>query len=725
MTVTHPAFEQEAKYVEEAHALLERGFADREADFKQYSASSRATAQAMRRALAILRESRGHGQLVFGRIDREGQPTYIGRRRVYDAERNLRVIGWHAPAASVFYEATPEDTLGVELKRVFVERDQALEKIIDEIVAESAASIASGTEPAWGDSLLQELERSRDGAMREVVATIQAEQYAIIRAPGDRPLVVQGGPGTGKSVVGLHRAAFLTFNSPELRAAGILVVAPSLAFLSYIAGVLPSLDATSVDQIDLDSLYGGDAVAGHLDGDIAERVKGGAAMAEVLRRALDQRIGQNVADLEFRLGIDRITLPASVVQSLLNEALSRDLPRNEARDVFRNLLSRRAADAHALEQRENRRAVRVNEATIRRLSSFTNVVDRLWPTFTPEELLRSLYGTQSWLVAAADGVLPVDERSSLYREPKQSIADEPWTRADLPCLDELSFLLNGPSITYGHIIIDEAQDLSPMFARALARRCPSGSMTVLGDLGQATGPWVRTSWGELTGHLSSRDAEERTLSIGYRVPRDVLELAAAQLVVAGADVPVPQSVRTGFGHPVIVEAQNLATTGVERAASHAEAGLKVGVIVPDADVDNVMAAAGEQAGDGETGDLSKSITILSAVASKGLEFDVVVLVDPASIAGQSVHGARLLYVAMTRCTKSLEILHDGRLPDGFPMRSSRPNSESMPPEPVNQPLVRESTADDLMEQFNRLTEGDQDLVRSIVARLLSTSKDDE
>ncbi|MCW2903279.1 MAG: helicase, partial [Streptosporangiaceae bacterium] len=292
--VEHADHEREQAYVTRAYELLDKGLASVEHTYRSYDEGNRATATALKRALEILRNSRGSGQLVFGRIDRDGEPLYIGRRRVHDEAKNLVVASWHAPAAQVFYEATTEDPRGLELKRVFSEQDRVLSKVVDEITAATAADLGdpelNGPTPI-SDALLNELDRSRDGAMREVVATIQAEQFRIIRARRDQVLVVQGGPGTGKTVVGLHRAAWHAFNDEGLRRAGILVVAPSTAFLSYMSGVLPSLDASDILQVDLRSLYAGEASAHRVDAVEAARVKGSAAMASVLRRALDGRRG--------------------------------------------------------------------------------------------------------------------------------------------------------------------------------------------------------------------------------------------------------------------------------------------------------------------------------------------------------------------------------------------------------------------------------------------------
>lgn len=729
----HPELDLEQQYVTRSYQLLDKGLADVEHTYASYQEGNRATAAALRRALDILRNSRGSGQLVFGRVDRNGEPLYIGRRRVHDESKNLVVASWHAPAAQVFYQATPEDPRDLELKRVFVEQDRILSRVVDEITAASVrdAQDAEASSPTpVSDALLIELDRSRDGAMREVVATIQAEQFRIIRAPRDRVLVVQGGPGTGKTVVGLHRAAWHAFNDEGLRRAGILVVAPNTAFLSYMSGVLPSLDASDVLQVDLASLYPGEAMATGTDPVGVARVKGSAAMAQVLRRALEARRGWGDDDLEFSLGGARTTLAADRIRYLVADVAARDLPHNQARDVLRQSLSAAAYAAYAGAQAAAGRAVIATEPAIRRLSTFNNALDRMWPTFTAEELLRGLYGTQSWLVEASDGLLSADERAGLYREPRPSIGDEPWTDGDLFCLDELSYLLNGEIRTYGHVVVDEAQDLSPMQARALARRCPSGSFTVLGDLAQATGAWIRDSWSELTTHLSASETVVETLTIGYRVPSAALELAARLLPLISPNLEAPTSVRLGAGDPTVHIAgeDSVEDRAMSLAAADVEDGRTTAIVVPDSSFDSLLdryLAAGTTLGNGREGDFSHPLTLVPATSVKGLEFDSVVLLGPTELARSAVDGRRLLYIAMTRCTQVLRLVDEGVLPDGLDhLVPSGPGLDVPEVEAIEgdgqraEELVDPDELDALVELVTRLGDDDRALVMALARRLL-------
>lgn len=743
---THPEIGVEQEYVDRAYALLDKGLGDAERSMAEFTALHRSTAQAMQRALRILRESRGTGQLVFGKMVADGETLYVGRRRVRDEAYEPVVVSWHAPAAQRFYEASPADPLGVDLKRVFSEEERRLVRVLDEIVAAAAADATTveGLGTSFSDALLLELDRARDGAMRDVVATIQAEQFAVIRAPFDRVVVVEGGPGTGKSVVGLHRAAWLAFNHESLRRDGVLVVAPSTAFLTYVSGVLPSLDVTDVDQVELQRLYAGEADLRGIDDPETARVKGSSAMADFLAVGLAQRIGWGHDDLVLSLGADRVRVPARMVQAAIEEARGRDLSYLDGREVLRSLLARRATEVHRADQEAAGRPARANEATIRRLAAFTNAVDRMWPSFTPEDFLRSLYSTQSWLVAAAEGLLTPAERARLYRPAASAIAEEAWTEADLFCLDEIAYLLTRDVVTYGHLVVDEAQDLSPLQARALRRRCPSGSMTILGDLAQATGVWLREDWHELTEHLSDAPSVVQSLSIGYRVPAPVLELAAAQLPLAGGRLHAPRSIREGAGAPVIEHhlAADLAAAVTATCAASIDAGRSVGVIVSDRDFDDwaqslAANAEGLVIGDGRDGDFSAPVTLVPRSGAKGLEFDTVILVEPAQLAEESLHPPRSLYVAMTRCTQALVVLHSAELPPGFsqqvdvlettgePHLAASPDSEAgTGSRDTDLGAGPYDPSTDLSDLIKRLSPADRALVRQLVLRLANDNDDE-
>jgi DNA helicase IV len=284
-------------------------------------------------------------------------------------------------------------------------------------------------------------------------------------------------------------------------------------------------------------------------------------------------------------------------------------------------------------------------------------------------------------------------------------------------LDEVSYLLNGDVMTYGHIVLDEAQDLSPMEARALARRCPSGSFTVLGDLAQATGVWVRDSWEELTQHLSSTETSVSTLTIGYRVPAPALDLAARQLPLVSSHLAPPLSIRRGRGEPQFwhTSSDDLPDDALVLAERYREEGLTSALIVPDDLYDRVLGAAADQeakVGDGRDGDFSLEITVVPASLCKGLEFDVVILVEPSLVAAQSVQGARQLYVAMTRCTQQLDIVHSEPLPPGL--------GELNEIDEVDEIDAGSPTLSELLEL---LSEADLAIVEGLVRRLVVPARE--
>ena len=733
MTQNHPDLVVEQNYLDQAHSLLARGHADTETTIASFVPSDRASAAALQRALDIIRDSRGTGSLIFGRADSLDGSLYIGRRRVYNENKDLRVISWHTPAAAPFYQATPEEPCGLLLKRTIIEEDRRIVRLIDEIVAATASEVTTGTPAAFGDALLAELERSRDGAMRDVIATIQAEQYRIIRSEAQGTVVVQGGPGTGKTVVGLHRAAWLAYNHEDLRRRGMLIVAPTTTLLTYISGVLPLLGVTDVMQVHLPALYAGGTTATRGEALVAEGVKGSRQMAYLLRNALSNRINTSPDDIAFSVGADRIRIPADQVRDLVVDVQSRNIPHNEARDLLRQTLAQTAHREYAIHQKEMGRPAVATESTIRRLTTFTNALDRLWPRFTPEDLLRSLYGTQSWLIEASQDVLSADERAALYREPAAAIADESWSNADIYCLDELSSMLDGPPVPYGHIVVDEAQDLSPMQARALSRRCPTGSFTLLGDLAQATGPWVRDSWDELLAHIDAPSHTVETLTIGYRVPAAALDLAARQLPLISPLLTAPQSIRPGRREPTILRAAPEVVAIEVGLLIHSllSESLTTAVVVDDSVYDRWLAELRMNnipVGDGRDGSFAGSCTLVPATLTKGLEFDAVVVVEPDEIVRSSSQGRRILYVAMTRCTQELHLVHTQPLPLGLDhldlpettavdVESSNSTSSGAPRSHLEATSPNEHLLDAVTARLRTLSDTDLLLVASIVDRL--------
>jgi DNA helicase IV len=482
--------------------------------------------------------------LCFGRIESDGGDSwYVGRRHVEDEEADPVVVEWRAPVALPYYRAGWDDPMGLVRRRQFVVDGAELLSIGDDTFGE-----ASGRPDGGGlrgrDALLVELERARSGEMIDIVATIQPEQDQVIRSDAVGVLAVQGGPGSGKTAVGLHRAAFLLYGDDAMARANILVVGPNRTFLRYIAQVLPSLGEDAVVQSTLVDLVpevqGGPA--GDDDAEV-ERIKGDGRMATVLRQALAARRSHHPDDLVVLLGVRRLSVAAAVVNAAVDRIAARPLPYAAGRDVLRGqLLTLVAARFEELTGAPPPDGVSF-ERSVRNEAGLTSALDLRWPSVPPATLVADLLGRPAALAAAADGVLEPEEQRLLRRRRARA-----WTRSDAALVDEAKDLIAGQSRVYGHIIVDEAQDLSPMQLRMLARRCPSGSMTLLGDLAQAVGVWGRRDWGDVGAGLGA-PVRVVELRLGYRSPGQVLELANRLLPEAAPDVAPTLAVRPGRSAP--------------------------------------------------------------------------------------------------------------------------------------------------------------------------------
>jgi DNA helicase IV len=616
---------------------------------------------AMRRRIAALGDSAR--PLVFGRIDEEsGDRWYVGRRHVEDEHNDPVVVEWRTPVAEPFYRARPGEPHGLVRRRHLMVEDRRVLSIADDLFGDGEAVAELGeVRLRGGDALLAELERSRTGLMLDIVATIQVEQDEVIRAPLEGVLTVQGGPGTGKTAIGLHRAAYLLYNHPELAREEVMVLGPSRAFLGYIAQVLPSLGEEAVLQVTLADLVPDVAVRGD-DQEAAQVVKGDARMARVIANAVEQRRGTLAEGFVVRVGFEHARVEPEDVDELVAEQVARDVPYKAARAALRtrlvNLVDRRMRSLVA-DRRDLTKSIRA-DAGVRA------ALDTVWPAVSPSTLVRELLSDSARLAAAADGILDRAEQEAIRRARSAK-----WTTADLALLDEARDLLEGHTPTYGHVVVDEAQDLSPMQLRMIGRRAPAGSVTVLGDLAQATAAWTHSSWGEVASHLATpAGTTARELTLGYRVPGRVLEFAARLLPDAAPMVPATESVRPGRHAPRVVAAtpEDLLAVAAEEAAALAAEGLLVGCVVAvDAEADTVAAfgAAGVEFGTAERDGILKRVTVLAAPTAKGLEFDAVVVVEPAAIAGHDARGLRLLYVALTRPIQRLTVVHAASLPDAL------------------------------------------------------------
>jgi DNA helicase IV len=590
---------------------------------------------------------RAEEALCFGRIDVESveKPLYVGRRWVQDDD-GVIVVNWQAPAARPFYTATPAEPHGVTLRRRFRLAGRTLTGISDEALDGSLVDAVSTLD----DFLLEELERVRDSRMRDIVATIQADQYGLIARAPEPPLVIQGGPGTGKTAVGLHRASYLLFSHrAELRR--VLVVGPNPVFMDYVSHVLPALGEDAVDQRAVAELVE-DAPVTVLDPPDVERLKADLRLAEVVSRAVELRSVGTPRELVVRLEGVFVGVRERDVAELLEEARTELGLSVAARERFRmDVLRRFYADYGDRLGGLAVRAFDEIERALRKDGLLNRFLDDVWPAPRPEQVVRQLLGSRERLAEAADGILDADEQALLRR------ARSGWSAADLPLLDEARALLRGTDARYGHVIVDEAQDLTPMQLRMISRRV-AGAFTILGDVAQATGPVAYARWEELLRYLpEGEQAETEELRHAYRVPREIMQLALPLLEHIAPDVEPPVAYRSGAEPPTIVRGEPPLERAFEEAARFAGAEGLLAVIAPRSLRGDAEAAPGSLFDDSR-------ISVLTPREAKGMEFDHVIVVEPALIVEESAggQGLRELYVALTRPTTTLVVVHSRPLP---------------------------------------------------------------
>ncbi|HWB36301.1 MAG TPA: UvrD-helicase domain-containing protein, partial [Rugosimonospora sp.] len=490
-----------------------------------------------------------------------GENFYIGRQLITDGDKQVLVISWTSPLGKRYYTVDPADPQDITRKREFhctgntinSYADVLFEALTRELVAQAGAAAEAAVTGAgegeagaageirFSDALLAELERERGPELRDIVATIHATQYELISAPLEEVLVVDGGPGTGKTVVTLHRVAWLLANHPDrVTPEQVLVVGPNQTFVSYTELVLPSLGTVTVDQQEIGALAPR-VRRGRPEPDELARLKGDIRMAGLLARALDARIGTPEAVERIAISGGYLVLAGDEVSRAVAAARMADLPYAQRRERLRATL--RAM----VEQRLG------GVLPAGRVPSLDALLGRLWPSLTAPALLADLFNSRRRLAAAGTGHFTDLEVAALHRRAADRISREVWSEADLALLDEAEALINGrPTRTYAHIAVDEAQDLSPMQLRSVARRCATGSMTLAGDLAQATGPTAARSWAEVLEHLPARTpARVVPLRYGYRVPREVYEFAAQLLPVIAPEGVAPHPIRSGQAKPEV------------------------------------------------------------------------------------------------------------------------------------------------------------------------------
>ncbi|HSV40488.1 MAG TPA: AAA family ATPase [Nocardioidaceae bacterium] len=612
--------------------------------------------------------------LFFGRLDyarvstgsttgNEGERFYVGRRHVTDEIGDPLVVDWRAPISLAFYRASAKEPMGVELRRRFGFQEGLLTAFEDEPLGSRQAEGAE----EYSRILEDEIERPRVGPMRDIVATIQPEQDVIVRAGLSESICVQGAPGTGKTAVGLHRAAYLLYTHREqLVRQGVLVVGPNASFLRYIGDVLPALGEIDAQQATIEQLVGKTLanvnarfeIRGSDEAAVAT-LKGDARMAEVLHNAVWSQITAPTEALVVPRGSARWRVPAYEVEEILASLRERGVRYGAARAMLAQRL------AHAIlvkmENAGDSPDDRVQDS-VARSRPVKQYVDQIWPAVDPARLVHRLLSDPTALSKPAAGVLSDEEQTLLlWTKPPKAPTSTRWSLADAVLVDEAADLVERtPSLA--HVVADEAQDLSAMMLRAVGRRCSTGSTTVLGDLAQATTPWAITSWEEALGHLG-KTAHIEELTQGFRVPGAVIEYAARLLPLIAPGLTPPTSVRRARGDLEIRPGLDVvAALATPRVGS-------VGVIVPDSLLPRVRAQL-DDAGVtyevlGGEDVFDKQVDVVPASLAKGLEFDHVVLVEPAAIVDgepDRLTGLRRLYVCLTRAVTSLVVLHESELP---------------------------------------------------------------
>nr|WP_306986637.1 UvrD-helicase domain-containing protein [Streptomyces canus] len=610
--------------------------------------------------------------LFFGRLDylhspgadraegAEGERFYIGRRHVHDHDGDPMVIDWRAPVSQPFYRASKKDPMDIGLRRRFGYTRGEITAYEDEHLSDPA-------EAATTSKLLQrEIERPRVGPMRDIVATIQPEQDEIVRSGLGGTVCVQGGPGTGKTAVGLHRVAYLLYAHRErLARTGTLVIGPNRSFLHYIEQVLPALGELTVKQATVDDLVAAGLEVRGTDDSAAAVLKGDARMAEVLKRAVYAHVTMPTEPVMVVRGSRRWRVPAYEIEEIVRELLDRGIRYGAAREA----LPQRIAHAVLVQMERSGEAPddRVQDAVARN-AAVKAAVKAIWPPVDPAKLVLRLLTDADFLAVHAEGILDEDEQKTiLWSKPVRSVKSAKWSAADAVLIDEATDIVERTH-SLGHVVLDEAQDLSPMQYRAVGRRCSTGSATVLGDLAQGTTPWATRSWDEALAHLGKSDGVIEELTAGFRVPTDVITYASRLLPHIAPGLAPVASVREnpGFFDVRPVETTDQVVGACEELLRNEGS---TGLIAADARVPQLaeaLTAAGiGHLAPGEETTAETRLTLVPASLAKGLEYDYVVLDEPQAVVDGEPDertGLRRLYVALTRAVSGLIVTHAAPLP---------------------------------------------------------------
>ena len=592
------------------------------------------------------------GALCFGSIENSIERIFIGKLHIDNSEGHILLIDWRAPIAQPFYRATYRQPLGLNFRwRFLCEGKILLDLLTENFTDPDSVEAASGIP----DVLLVELGRARTGQMREIVATIQSEQDEIIRRPLQECVVVQGGPGTGKTAIALHRAAFLFYEyRDELARDGVLIIGPNNLFVNYISQVLPTLGENLATQATLSRLLGFQGDGEELDS--APSILGNQKMVQVIERGLWLSTQGQIEKIEVPLGTRILRLGEQEIQNLRNDALGRSVPWNARRKMFVDeviqVLYRDFSTKSSMEYFQFEREVL--KAGLRKFLA------TCWPVIKDESWLKKLLRNKKFLKEASNGFLIEREQMEILQFSKPK--GRAWTYPEIVLLDELRWQLNGANRQYGHLIVDEAQDRSPMELRAIGRRSATGSMTILGDLAQGTTAASVSHWSEALRYLAPQSASRIIeLTHGYRVPEPIMEVANLVLQFAAPEIKPTMSVRE-FGEPprMFVAQHGSLITRTTDLVIELKLGNSVSAVVcPPSLVGAMLASLRSQsinASGSAQGHFGEGVAVLTPKEAKGLEFDHVVVVEPSLIVQEAPGGFRALYVALTRSVSSLSVV---------------------------------------------------------------------
>ncbi|MGO4957202.1 HelD family protein [Luteococcus sp. Sow4_B9] len=679
-TRSETVLQEERAHLAKSHRALAR-MREESADWQQAVAGDSVSTAYLRQMLFRRMESLEKDPdtpLFFGRLDYRrsagaevDEVCHIGRRHVIaEAGGDPLVIDWRAPLSLPFYRAHAGDPMHCTLRRRFGFQHGQMTAYEDEQLDQTPSGSVSAL-------LEAEIERPRTGPMRDIVATIQPDQDVLVRADLSTSLAVQGAPGTGKTAVGLHRAAYLLYAHREtLTRRGVLVIGPNANFLRYIADVLPALGEVDARQETIDSL-----VATHtgltckgVDEPARAVLLGDARMARVASRAVWSHVREPERTLEVPMGVRVWRVLPHHLADAVRQVRTREVRYTAGREMLpqrlaHQVLLRMEVSGAVTDDRVQNKVARGKDVKA--------MVNEIWPALTVPKLTHRLLTDRSFLAACAEGILTEQEQDLLIGpKPARTPGAQKWTPAEIVLADEVAdLLLRTPSL--GHVIIDEAQDLSAMQLRAAGRRASTGSVTLLGDLAQATTPWATTSWQESLAHIGHPEATVRELVEGFRVPGAVIDYAAQLLPSIAAQLTPPRSIRHDRGELIVRPCEDLLTEVVTHTRALLAKEGTVGVIVADNQAEAIreaLVSAGELVAIPDEAPVrealpepgpSSRLEVVPAGLTKGLEFDHVLLVEPAGIvAGEPdrTTGLRRLYVCLTRAVTSLIILHHDDVP---------------------------------------------------------------